>query len=81
MMFTIANTISVGTYTVGFSSSFLDLLTVITTMMMILILTIKRGSGQLKVKSIQDAVPGYNGIVDHGCRVDGCRDNDTRLTS
>ena len=27
----------------------------------------------------QDAVPGYNGIVDHGCRVDGCRDNDTRL--
>ena len=23
-------------------------------------------------------MPGYNGIVDHGCRVDGCRDNDTR---
>ena len=53
IMFTIANTISVATYTVGFTSSFLDLL--------------------------QDAVPGFNGIVDHGCRVDGCRDNDTRI--
>ena len=51
-MFTVANTISVGTYTVGFATSVSDLL--------------------------QDAVPGWNGIVDHGCRIAGCRDNDIR---
>jgi len=53
LMFTVANTISVGTYTVGFATSVSDLL--------------------------QDAVPGWNGIVDHGCRVAGCRDNDIRI--
>ena len=52
-MFTIANTISVGTYTVGFATSVSDLL--------------------------QDAVPGWDGIVDHGCRQAGCRDNDIRI--
>ena len=36
-MFTIANTISVGTYTVGFSSSFLDLLTVMMMMTFMMI--------------------------------------------
>lgn len=53
IMFTVANTISVGTYTVGFATSVSDLL--------------------------QDAFPGYDGIVDHGCRVAGCRDNDIRI--
>merc|ERR1719228_2298307 len=53
LMFTMANTISVGTYTVGFATSVSDLL--------------------------QDAVPGWNGIVDHGCRIAGCRDNDIRI--
>merc|ERR1712198_91261 len=53
LMFTIANTISVGTYTVGFATSVSDLL--------------------------QDAVPGGDGIVDHGCRQAGCRDNDIRI--
>ena len=53
LMFTIANTISVGTYTVGFATSVSDLL--------------------------QDAVPGWDGIVDHGCRQAGCRDNDIRI--
>jgi len=53
LMFTVANTISVGTYTVGFATSVSDLL--------------------------QDAVPGWDGIVDHGCRVAGCRDNDIRI--
>ena len=47
LMFTIANTISVATYTVGFATSVSDLL--------------------------QDAVPGWDGIVDHGCRQAGCR--------
>ena len=28
---------------------------------------------------LQDAVPGWNGIVDHGCEVGGCRDNDIRI--
>ena len=37
-MFTIANTISVGTYTVGFSSSFLDLLTVMMMMMIFMMI-------------------------------------------
>ena len=53
LMFTVANTISVGTYTVGFSTSFLDLM--------------------------QDAAPGWDGIVDNGCRQAGCRDNDIRI--
>lgn len=53
LTFTIANTISVGTYTVGFAESFSDLL--------------------------QDVVPDWNGIVDHGCTVGGCRDNDIRI--
>merc|ERR1719402_1178502 len=53
LMFTVANTISVGTYTVGFATSVSDLL--------------------------QDAVPGWDGIVDHGCRIAGCRDNDIRI--
>ena len=53
LMFTVANTISVGTYTVGFSTSFLDLM--------------------------QDAAPGWKGIVDIGCRQAGCRDNDIRI--
>eukprot|EP00092_Neocalanus_flemingeri_P010472 GFUD01011283.1.p1 GENE.GFUD01011283.1~~GFUD01011283.1.p1 ORF type:complete len:1082 (+),score=181.23 GFUD01011283.1:264-3509(+) len=53
LMFTMANTISVGTYTVGFATSVSDLL--------------------------QDAVPGWDGIVDHGCRIAGCRDNDIRI--
>ena len=53
LMFTVANTISVGTYTVGFSTSFLDLM--------------------------QDAAPGWEGIVDIGCRQAGCRDNDIRI--
>jgi len=53
LMFTVANTISVGTYTIGFATSVSDLL--------------------------QDAVPGFNGIIDKGCRVAGCRDNDIRV--
>ena len=53
LMFTMANTISVGTYTIGFATSVSDLL--------------------------QDAVPNWNGIVDHDCRVAGCRPNDIRV--
>ena len=53
LMFTIANTISVGTYTVGFATSVSDLL--------------------------QDAVPGWQGIIDTDCRQAGCRDNDIRV--
>jgi len=53
LMFTVANTVSVGTYTIGFATSFSDLL--------------------------QDAVPGFNGIIDKNCRVAGCRDNDIRV--
>merc|ERR1719239_151132 len=52
-MFTVANTVSVGTYTIGFATSVSDLM--------------------------QDAVPGFNGIVDKGCRQAGCRDNDIRI--
>merc|ERR1711970_1651356 len=53
IMFTVANTVSVGTYTIGFATSVSDLM--------------------------QDAVPGFNGIVDKGCRQAGCRDNDIRI--
>jgi len=53
LMFTMANTISVGTYTIGFATSVSDLL--------------------------QDAVPNWNGILDHDCRVAGCRPNDIRV--
>ena len=80
-MFTIANTISVGTYTVGFSSSFLDLLTVKNLLPVILTSQPSRNMfWEMWLIIPQDAVPGYNGIVDHGCRVDGGRDNDTRLS-
>merc|ERR1712012_1014523 len=53
IMFTVANTVSVGTYTIGFATSVSDLM--------------------------QDAIPGFNGIVDKGCRQAGCRDNDIRI--
>merc|ERR1712088_760681 len=53
IMFTVANTVSVGTYTIGFDTSVSDLM--------------------------QDAIPGFNGIVDKGCRQAGCRDNDIRI--
>ena len=64
-MFTMANTISVGTYTVGFATSVSDLLQVF-------IIIIVSYDGHHVIMS-QDAVPGWDGIVDHGCRQAGCR--------
>ena len=64
-MFTMANTISVGTYTVGFATSVSDLLQVF-------IIIIVSCDGHHVIMS-QDAVPGWDGIVDHGCRQAGCR--------
>ena len=60
----VANTVSVGTYTIGFATSVSDLMQV---------KLLKSQNNFYNKFSIQDAIPGFNGIVDKGCRQAGCR--------
>ena len=88
LMFTVANTISVATYTIGFSESLLDFLQVF------LALSIsKHQMYRATMKYIsnvtmlicfalfQDIIPSWNGIVTplDECAVAGCRPNDVRI--
>ena len=84
LMFTVANTISVATYTIGFSESLLDFLQVY-----IILSYSNKFLTQINTSQelhgfyyhIQDIVPSWDGIVVplEECAVAGCRSNDVRI--
>ena len=90
LMFTVANTISVATYTIGFAESLLDFLAVRLLLSTQIVVPAERYiiyvqyyllSIHVWHTNIQDVVPSWNGIVVtlEECSVAGCRGNDVRI--